>query len=95
MFVNKLYSKGVEPDDIGIITPYQKQVKYIRLRMNSLGMVTPKIGTVEEFQGQERNIILMSTVRSSSKLLRDHDIKHQLGFVMSLKRTNVAISRPR
>lgn len=95
MFVIKLYAKGVEPDDIGIITPYQKQVRHIRMLMTSHSIVTPKVGTVEEFQGQERNIILISTVRSSSKLLRDHDIKHQLGFVMSLKRTNVAISRPR
>lgn len=94
-FVNALYGKGIEPDDIGVITPYQKQVRHIRLRMSSLGIVPPKVGTVEEFQGQERNIILVSTVRSSTKLLRDHDKKHQLGFVTCLKRTNVAISRPR
>lgn len=95
MFVIKLYRTGLVPDDIGVITPYQKQVRYIRMLMTSFDIVPPKIGTVEEFQGQERNIILVSTVRSSRKLLTEHDIKLQIGFVKSIKRTNVAISRAR
>lgn len=93
-FLLQLYKKKITQDDIGIITPYQQQVKVIRTMLNDSNVVQPKIGTVEEFQGQERNIILVSTVRSSNRLL-DQDVKHSLGFVQNGKRMNVAISRPR
>lgn len=53
-----------------------------------------KIGTVEEFQGQERKIILVSTVRSHSAYFNS-DMQFGLGFLQSGKRMNVAISRAR
>ncbi|CAG9817398.1 unnamed protein product [Phaedon cochleariae] len=52
----------------------------------------PKIGTVEEFQGQEFEVVLLSTVRSCEEHV-PADITHSLGFVASLKMLNVAISR--
>ncbi|KAI9575756.1 hypothetical protein GQX74_015713 [Glossina fuscipes] len=47
----------------------------------------PKIGSVEEFQGQERDVILISSVRSSKEHIRN-DVRHALGFIQNGKLTN-------
>ncbi|XP_061389186.1 probable RNA helicase armi [Musca vetustissima] len=90
----QLYRKNIKPENIGIITPYMKQVKHLRNIFTTADIAMPKIGSVEEFQGQERDIILISTVRSTKKHL-PNDIRHSLGFVQCAKRMNVAISRAR
>ncbi|XP_017270570.1 putative helicase mov-10-B.1 [Kryptolebias marmoratus] len=85
--------------DIGIIAPYRKQVQKIRKALEKVGkdfkfqdMNLLKVGSVEEFQGQERRVILVSTVRSSSNFM-EFDKKFNLGFVKNEKRFNVAVTR--
>lgn len=90
----QLYRLNVTPQQIAIITPYLKQVKILRTLFAEADIAMPKIGTVEEFQGQERDIVLISTVRSSTDLIKI-DLKYALGFACSPKRMNVAISRAR
>ncbi|TFY71299.1 hypothetical protein EVG20_g1692 [Dentipellis fragilis] len=77
--------------DIGIIAPYHAQVQKIRkiLRPFADGV---KVGSVEEFQGQERRVIIISTVRSSQEFV-EYDLKHTLGFVANPRRFNVAVTR--
>ncbi|NXS62137.1 SDE3 helicase, partial [Brachypteracias leptosomus] len=91
---------NVSPKEIGIISPYRKQVEKIRKAITSLDPVLRalpdinllKVGSVEEFQGQERRIILISTVRSCSEYLQ-LDENFKLGFLKNPKRFNVAITR--
>ncbi|KAH8255162.1 hypothetical protein KR038_003242 [Drosophila bunnanda] len=89
-----LYKANINENQIGILTPYAQQVKTLKILFMSTNTVMPKIGSVEQFQGQERDIMLISTVRSSQSLLYS-DSQMSLGFLKSSKRMNVAISRAR
>lgn len=66
----------------------------IRDLLFELDLKIPKVSSVEGFQGQERKVIILSTVRSCNNLVNE-DIKYALGFVASPKRLNVAITRAR
>ncbi|KAG8954836.1 hypothetical protein FRC04_010318 [Tulasnella sp. 424] len=74
--------------DIGVISPYNAQGKKLRKRLPE----TIDVGSVEQFQGQERTVILITTVRSQTSNVA-HDIKHLLGFLVNPRRMNVAITR--
>ncbi|XP_029428141.1 helicase MOV-10 [Rhinatrema bivittatum] len=90
----------ISPKEIGIISPYRKQVEKLR---RAITIVDPalkglneikdlKVGSVEEFQGQERRVIIISTVRSSVDYVKiDEDFS--LGFLRNPKRFNVAATR--
>ncbi|NXC40338.1 SDE3 helicase, partial [Penelope pileata] len=90
----------LSPKEIGIISPYRKQVEKICLAITSKDRVLRalpditqlKVGSVEEFQGQERRVVLISTVRSCSEHLQ-LDQAFQLGFLRNPKRLNVALTR--
>ena len=88
-------SAGMSLADIGIITPYKKQVEKIRILAQKKKYDTNilKIGSVEEFQGQERRVILISTVRSQLINYEEFDVKYNLGFINNYKRFNVSITR--
>uniref|UniRef100_UPI00398EC233 putative helicase MOV-10 isoform X2 n=1 Tax=Pristiophorus japonicus TaxID=55135 RepID=UPI00398EC233 len=90
----------LSPKEIGVIAPYRKQVEKIRRAINVVDTELRamndirelKVGSVEEFQGQERKVVIISTVRSSSDYLQmDEDFN--LGFLKNPKRFNVALTR--
>ena len=95
----------VLPREIGVISPYRRQVEKIKSLMNRRfqngGGKTPSgkifegvpenwnevtVGSTEEFQGQERRVIIITTVRSQPELLQ-HDFTHKLGFLRNPKRS--------
>ena len=82
----RLVASGVSPSDIAIISPYRAQVDCLR---NLLSPHFPalEIGTVDGFQGREKEAIVISLVRSNE----DHDI----GFLKEDRRNNVAFTRAR
>ncbi|KAF6020898.1 MOV10L1 [Bugula neritina] len=88
--------KVCQAEKIGVITPYRKQVEKIRQLMGSVG-VDPevKVGSVEEFQGQERQVIIVSTVRSRTEGVDalGKRTAQSLGFLTNSKRFNVTVSR--
>ena len=69
-YVKKLLEFNVDEDDIGIITPYRKQVQKLKWRLEERGMTDITVGTTEEFQGQERKVIIVSTVRYDAFLAK-------------------------
>lgn len=107
-YVQQLLDADIKREDIGIITPYQKQVQKIKMlleKLDSMNAEDPsesaklKVGSVEEFQGQEKLVIIVSTVRSIGfdhiARIGRNTVRQLLGFVNSPERLNVAISRAR
>jgi superfamily I DNA and/or RNA helicase len=77
---------------VGIITPYRAQVDYLQQLADGSAKLEPihkfiSINTVDAFQGQERDIIAISFVRSNDK--------SEVGFLSDIRRTNVAMTRAR
>ncbi|KIO28302.1 hypothetical protein M407DRAFT_22509 [Tulasnella calospora MUT 4182] len=81
----------IEEEQMGIITPYRAQVRKMRTILH-VDFPNVKVGTTEEFQGDERRAIIVSTVRSSLNFV-EFDLRHTLGFVSNPRRFNVAMTR--
>lgn len=83
-------SLGLGKISVGIITPYKLQLKCLQREfedvLNSEEGKDLYINTVDAFQGQERDVIIMSCVRASN---------HGVGFVADIRRMNVALTRAR
>lgn len=78
--------------DVGIISPYKVQTQYLRQQIRKREEFRPfrqviSVNTVDGFQGQERDLILISLVRSNDS--------GQIGFLSDLRRMNVAMTRAR
>ncbi|XP_063831408.1 putative helicase mov-10-B.1 [Ostrinia nubilalis] len=87
-----ILTHGVLPEDIGVIAPYIRQVYKMKAWLKEENYEKIEVGTVESFQGKEKRVILVSTVRANCRLL-DYDAKYGLGFLVDDKRFNVAITR--
>ncbi|XP_053613519.1 putative helicase mov-10-B.1 isoform X2 [Plodia interpunctella] len=82
----------VLPEDIGVIAPYIRQVYKVKGWLTNENYEKIEVGTVESFQGKEKRVIIVTTVRANCKLL-DYDAKYSLGFLVDDKRFNVTLTR--
>ena len=93
-YINKIGRERflAERLDVGIISPYKVQTQYLRQQIRKREEFRPfrqviSVNTVDGFQGQERDIIIISLVRSNDN--------GQIGFLSDLRRMNVAMTRAR
>ena len=91
--VTHLLKMGVESSQIGVITPYDGQKRYVQEHMRRSGSLASsvyeaiEVNSVDAFQGREKEIILVSCVRSSET--------QGIGFLSDPRRLNVALTRAR
>jgi regulator of nonsense transcripts 1 len=89
--VTRFFKAGVQPQDIGIITPYEGQRSYVVSSMQASGTFKKEtykeveVASVDAFQGREKDFIVLSCVRSN-----DHQ---GIGFLSDPRRLNVAMTR--
>ena len=82
--LRELIASGVKPKDVAILTPYVAQAKLLRTMAREPGL---EVGSVDGFQGREKEAVILSLVRSNEG--------GQIGFLGDLRRLNVAVTRAR
>lgn len=80
--VRQFTEGGVAPEEIAVIAPYAAQVRLLRNRLQMPGL---EIDTVDGFQGREKEVVLITFVRSNRI--------GEIGFLADTRRTNVALTR--
>lgn len=84
-YVKTLMTSGVNISDIAVISPYSAQVTLIRSMRSQICGPELEVGTVDGFQGREKDAIIISLVRSNPNL--------EVGFLSDCRRMNVAVTR--
>ncbi|KAF8172752.1 P-loop containing nucleoside triphosphate hydrolase protein [Mycena galopus ATCC 62051] len=85
-------SPPLQASEIGVMSAFREQVWKIREHLRKEKLSAVDVGTVEDFQGRESRVCIISCVRSSTRFLKD-DLARGLGLVYERKRMNVAITR--
>lgn len=83
LLVRSLRSAGLAPNQIGVITPYKEQQRRLTATLGQ----DADVGTVDGFQGQERDVVILDLVRANPD--------REVGFTLDPNRLNVALSRAR
>ena len=83
-YAQRLLEMGLPPEDLGVISPYGAQVRWLR---DELGREDVEVDTVDGFQGREKEAIILSLVRSNPQ--------GDVGFLADVRRMNVALTRAR
>lgn len=92
LLMMKLNDHQIRPCNIGIITLFSLQNKKVQEKLKRESITGVEVGTVELFQGREKDIIILSSVRSKVFTLNGVLTRH-IGFLQNPKRLNVAMTR--
>ncbi|KAE8386644.1 P-loop containing nucleoside triphosphate hydrolase protein [Aspergillus alliaceus] len=84
--VDNLVQSGLKPEDIAVITPYNGQLAILSQMLREKYPVI-ELGSVDGFQGREKEAVVVSLVRSNGE--------HEVGFLGEKRRLNVAMTRPK
>jgi superfamily I DNA and/or RNA helicase len=85
--VRRFLSRGAAAGDVAVITPYAAQARKLREMLRGELAAGLEIGTVDGFQGREKEVIVVDLVRSNDD--------GELGFLSDVRRANVALTRAR
>ena len=80
--VKQMIELAIEPAEIGVISLYKGQAEFISQQLAQIGITNTQVATVDSFQGSEKKVIILSTVRSTSSV-----------FLEEPRRVNVALTR--
>ena len=94
-YIASLLGAGVPAEEIGVVSPYNKQSEKIKLLLQERGLDDPLlvVGSVELFQGQERQAILVTTSRTRKVNAQQSEEEFDMGFLSDPRRFNVSITR--
>lgn len=87
---NGIKGRGIKQSEIGIISPYRKQCDDIKNKLRNFGWKEIEVGSVEQFQGQEKTVIILSTVRSKTHTVGFLD-NPKVSFFSLLKKNKLTI----
>ena len=90
--VSTLSRSGVSSQSIGVMAPFRGQVVLIRKMLREKNFGGINVGTIEDYQAVERDVIVLSLTRSNEKFVAS-DVERRMGLFQQLKRTNVATTR--
>ena len=80
-----LVEHGIAPESIAVLSPYSAQVHLLSQQIRSAYGARVEVGTVDGMQGREKEVVIVSLVRSNDE--------HQIGFLQDSRRLNVAMTR--
>jgi superfamily I DNA and/or RNA helicase len=90
--VDTLVKYGIGTQSIGVMALFRAQVVLIRKLLRDHGLGTVNVGTVENYQAVESDVVILSLTRSNEQFMRD-DVTRQAGIFFQPKRMNVALTR--
>lgn len=85
--VDQLVSRGLSPSSIAVLSPYAAQVDTLSRQLREAHGADIEVGTVDGMQGREKDVVVLSLVRSNEN--------HEIGFLRDKRRLNVGMTRAR